>query len=359
MDEASIRALLLDDTGIGDELQLNQEQIRDVVIEGSWLAVQLDPPAVTRMFPRRVYDELARRLPDLTIEVRAGNMVHRGGVGFGPGRHVIAVLGGKGGVGKSTLAVNLALTLAAMGIAVGVVDADLNAPDLPHLLGVRPAPPKEHPGESRDWELWTNRILPPSRWRQPHQRLGLEVMSIGFEVPERAALAATGRTLVSALLRHLLFDVAWTADVLLIDAPPGTGDELQVMAGELPLSGAIFVTTPRDLAQMDAARTLSLLTAHNVPVIGAVQNMSSLICPHCQRPVELDAHSARLTEAGVTLIGQIPFDLGLSVAADRGVPLVLANPRGPVAYELAKIGRHVQRWLHHQAMDGGAGLADT
>ncbi len=136
MDEASVRDLLLGDEAVRRALRLEPEQIRDVISEGAWLAVQLDPPAVSRAVLRSVYDELARHLPERTIEVRAGNLVHRGGAGFGPRRHVIAVLGGKGGVGKSTLAVNLALTLAAMGTSTGVVDADLNAPDLPHLLGI-------------------------------------------------------------------------------------------------------------------------------------------------------------------------------------------------------------------------------
>ena len=177
-------------------------------------------------------------------------------------------------------------------------------------------------------------------------------MSAGFVVPEGFVPRVTGRMLVSALLRYLVFEVAWTADVLLIDAPPGTGEELQVMAAELPLAGAVFVTTPQDLAQMDAERTLSLLAEHRVPVIGWVQNMAGLTCPHCSREIDMFGQSHRLTDAGVPVLGRIPFGVQLSVTADQGRPLVLGDPRGPVAYEFARIGARVRRWLG--ARDGEA-----
>jgi ATP-binding protein involved in chromosome partitioning len=147
------------------------------------------------------------------------------------------------------------------------------------------------------------------------------------------------------LLRNLIFDVAWRADVIVIDAPPGTGEEIQVMVRELPLSGALFVTTPQDLAQMDAERTLSHLRQHAVPVIGMVQNMASLTCPHCDQAIDLYGQSKRLEDAGVQVLGRIPFDTRLSVTADTGLPLVLGDPRGSVAFEFARIGGAVRRWL--------------
>src|SRR5262249_21758591 len=217
--------------------------------------------------------------------IRAGGRVFRGGRGFGSNRHVIAVLGGKGGVGKSTVTVSLALTLSAMGMRVGVLDGDLNGPDIPHLLGVHP---RERP--RRDWRA--AEIRPPSQRRTPYERLGLEVMSVGFVVPERAPLVVTERWLVSTILRNLIFDVSWKADVIVLDAPPGTGEEIQVMVRELPLSGALFVTTPQDLAQMDAERTLSHLRNHGVQVIGMVQNMASLTCPHCEHGIDLYSQSS-------------------------------------------------------------------
>ena len=158
-------------------------------------------------------------------------------------------------------------------------------------------------------------------------------------------MALSGRGLVSSMLRNLLFDMAWTADVLLIDAPPGTGDEIQVMARELPLSGAIFVTTPQDLAQMDAERTFTLLREQGIMVIGMVQNMSSLTCPHCTQEIDLFGQSFRLSDAGIQVLGRIPFDTRLSVNADQGLPLVLGDPTGPISYEFARIGARVRGWL--------------
>src|SRR5207248_6350163 len=208
------------------------------------------------------HEHLTQAFPSIEIEIRAGGRVYRGGYGLGSKRHVLAVLGGKGGVGKSTVAVNLALTLAAMDFRVGILDGDLNGPDIPHLLGVHPRKVKSR----QDWRL--SAIRRPRQRHRPYERWGLEVMSVGFVVNERAPLAATGRWLVSGLLRNLIFDVSWQADVILIDAPPGTGEEIQVMVRELPLTGAVFVTTPQDLAQMDAERTLSHLRDHGVSVIG-------------------------------------------------------------------------------------------
>jgi ATP-binding protein involved in chromosome partitioning len=279
------------------------------------------------------------------VEVRTPTRVFRGGHGFGEGKHLIAVLGGKGGVGKSTVATNLGITLSAMGMAVGLLDGDINAPDMPQMLGIRPA---ELPKRAMR-TLFGQAIPPPSRRQRPVARHGLESWSVGFVTPEGLPPAWTGRLLIAGLLRHLVFDVGWNADVLLIDAPPGTGDEIQSMVRDLPLSGAVFVTTPQDLAQMDAERTLTLLQEHEIPVIGMVQNMAGLTCPHCGEPIDLYSASARLEDAGVRILGRVPFDVQLSVSADHGIPLVLGNPTGPVALEFARIGAAVRRWLHASA----------
>jgi ATP-binding protein involved in chromosome partitioning len=333
LDEAVVRAALAGVVGDVD--------VAAVVVEDDWVCVALAAQDPAKSLLERVHAHLARELAPAEIEVRAGMLVHRGGAGWKAGGHVVAVLGGKGGVGKSTLAVNLGLTLAAMGHAVGIVDADLNAPDLPHLLGLHP----KRPPRSMGWRLGTSRLQPRSARPRPLDRLGVEVMSAGFLVPEGYAPIVNTRMLVSSLLRHLVFDVVWNADVLLIDAPPGTGEELQVIARELPLSGAVFVTTPQDLAQMDAERTLALLTEHDVPVIGFVQNMAELTCPHCGSEIDMFAESGRLADAGLPVIGRVPFDVDLAKAADGGRPLVLGDPTGPVAYEFARIGAAVRRWL--------------
>jgi ATP-binding protein involved in chromosome partitioning len=361
-DPSAVRRALLNATP-GTEAALAEAELADVLCAGGWIIVTLGgeaaaeaeagdvarPLIVERVAGgagpseddplRRVYRQLRAAFPAAAIEVRAGSRRYRGGAGFGEGKHVLAVLGGKGGVGKSTVAVNLTLTLTAMGIAAGLIDGDLNGPDVPHMLG---ASPVERPRRSRTFTL---SATGPEAWRRPLNRYGVEIVSVGFEVPERFPPIISTRMLVSALLRGFIFQTAWSADVLLIDAPPGTGEELQVMAGELPLSGAIFVTTPQDLAQMDAERTLTLLREHGVPVLGMVQNMASLTCPHCDQPIDMYRLSPRLLAAGVPVLGRIPFDVRLSVTADEGRPLVLGDPRGPIAREFAQIGNAVRRWL--------------
>lgn len=335
MDEAEVRATIAQLVDAeGAPLHVPGE----VLIGESWLAVVLGERRQPRERLQQLHEHLTRAFPDVEVEIRAGGSVYRGGHGLGARRHVLAVLGGKGGVGKSTVTVNLALTLSAMGFRAGVLDGDLNGPDIPHMLGVHP-----RQRDRQDWRLGA--IRPPAERRAPYERWGLEVMSVGFIVPERSPLSVSGHWLVSGLLRNLLFDIAWRSDVIVIDAPPGTGYEIQVMVRELPLSGALFVTTPQDLAQMDAERTLTHLREHGVPVIGMVQNMASLTCPHCHEGIDLYGASSRLEEAGVPILGRVPFDTRLSVTADRGVPLVLGDPRGPVALEFARIGGAVRRWL--------------
>ncbi|HVC30707.1 MAG TPA: P-loop NTPase, partial [Steroidobacteraceae bacterium] len=341
LDADAIRASLESIARSGGQTLLSAVDVADVVVEGNWAAVILAREEFSAESLARVYRHLTSAFPHGGFELRAGARIYRGGAGFGEGRHVVAVLGGKGGVGKFTLAVNLALTLAAMGLPAGLPDADLNAPDLPHLLGIHLTKPLSGPG----WRLTASAVTPPSRRPRPQEALGVELMSAGFVVPERFPPVISSRALVSSLLRYFVFEVAWRAQVLLIDAPPGTGEELQAVAGELPLSGAIFVTTPQDLAQMDAERTLTLLTDRGVPVIGVVQNMASLTCPHCAREIDLFAQSPRLAEAGLRPLGSIPFDVQLSAAADGGRPRVLGDPRGPIAYEFARIGAAVRRWL--------------
>jgi ATP-binding protein involved in chromosome partitioning len=341
MDEGAVRAAIASAVSASGEPLLAAEDVGRIVIDGAWLVVLLTSDRLAREGLARLHEHLRASFPQAAVELRRADTVYRGGAGFGEGNHVLAVFGGKGGVGKSTIAVNLALTLHAMGLAVGLLDADLNAPDIPHMLGLHPKKPPRGFG----MKLSGSKVTAPSERMRPHERLGVELMSVGFAVPEGYAPMMTSRALVSMLLRHLLFDVGWSARIIVIDAPPGTGEELQVLAGELPLSGAIFVTTPQDLAQMDAERTLAFLSQHDVPVIGLVQNMAFMTCPHCDQEIDLYAQSRRLQDAGLRVLGRIPFDVELSKAADGGRPLVLGDPRGPIAYEFARIGAQVRGWL--------------
>jgi len=325
------------------------DQVSMVARDDGWVGVVLSvEPSNDDV--GRLYDALIEEFGG-AAEVRTPMRVFRGGRGFGAGKHIIAVLGGKGGVGKSTVAANLGITLSAMGMSVGLLDGDINAPDMPQMLGIRPS---ERPKRVMRTLLGQS-LTPPAKRHQPVLRHGVESWSIGYVMPEGMPPAWTGQLMIAGLLRHLVFDIGWNADVLLIDAPPGTGDEIQSMTRDLPLSGAVFVTTPQDLAQMDAERTLTLLNERGVPVIGMVQNMAALTCPHCGEPIDLYAQSDRLSNAGVRVLGRIPFDVQLSVSADQGIPLVLGNPRGPVALEFARIGAGVRRWL---LRDQGLGTRD-
>lgn len=312
-------------------------RIRESLLEGEWLGITLERADIDRQTLNHVWEILSDSLSHLQIELRSGNTIGQGGNGFGPNRHLVAVLGGKGGVGKSTIAVNLALTLSAMGQKVGILDGDINAPDVHHLLGL--APQASH--EDREWELWRSSILPPSRRRSPVRRYLLDIVSIGLEFHEKAAPSISGREMIAALFRHLAFETRWDSEIVIVDVPPGSGNEVQMMLRHLPISGAVLVTTPQDLAQMDAGRTVTLLQQVGVPVVGLVQNMAWLTCPHCDEVIELYRHSSRLEDLGIPVLARIPFDIALSSGADRGVPLVLNDRTRIVSREFAGLGRHV------------------
>jgi ATP-binding protein involved in chromosome partitioning len=343
MDETSIRGVLSRAQAAGGRPLVVNEEIGEVVTEGDWAAVSVlrhdAPVALLEAVRRAIVDAF----PVARVEVRSGLRVHLGGAGFGEGKHIVAVLGGKGGVGKSTIALNLALTLTAMGLRTGLLDADLAGPDVPHMLGVHPL------RISSTMPLMTARIRAPSQREQPQRRYGMQVASVGFSVAEQRYPSIMGHNYIHLVLRYLLHEVNWDVDVLIVDAPPGTGSEIQILARDLPLSGALFVTTPQDLAQMDASRTLTLLRERGVPVIGMVQNMAAMTCPHCGGSINMFAESARLGDEGVTVLGRIPFDNELARSADRGTPLVLGDPTGPVAREFALLGAAVRRWLRDEA----------
>jgi ATP-binding protein involved in chromosome partitioning len=244
---------------------------------------------------------------------------------------VIAVASGKGGVGKSTTALNLALGLRDLGLRVGLLDADIYGPSVPRLTGIR-----EKPQLNGD-----KKMIPISRF-------GLAIMSIGFLVEEDTAMIWRGPMVMSAITQ-MLRDVAWgTLDILVVDMPPGTGDAQLTLAQNVPLKGAVIVSTPQDLSLIDARRGLAMFRKVNVPVLGIVENMSYFQCPHCGTRSDIFGHGGARHEAerlAVPFLGEIPLHMSIRATSDSGTPVVESEPDGPHAAIYRAIGANVRDQL--------------
>ncbi len=240
---------------------------------------------------------------------------------------IIAVASGKGGVGKSTTAVNLALGLLANGLKVGILDADIYGPSMPRLLKISGRPTQID-----------GRII------NPMENYGLKVMSMGFLVEEETAMIWRGPMVQSALLQ-MLREVAWgELDVLVVDMPPGTGDVQLTMAQQVPLAGAVIVSTPQDLALIDARKGLNMFRKVEVPVLGIVENMSYFIAPDTGAHYDIFGHGGARKEAeriGVPFLGEVPLTMGIRETSDAGTPLVAAEPNGVVANIYREIAANV------------------
>ncbi len=244
---------------------------------------------------------------------------------------VIAVASGKGGVGKSTTALNLALGLRDLGLKVGLLDADIYGPSVPRLTGIHEKP-----------QLDDNRKMIPI------QRFGLAIMSIGFLVEEETAMIWRGPMVMSAITQ-MLRDVAWgTLDILVVDMPPGTGDAQLTLAQNVPLKGAVIISTPQDLSLIDARRGLAMFKKVNVPVLGIVENMSYFQCPECGTRSDIFGHGGARLEAerlGVPFLGEIPLHMSIRATSDSGTPVVDSEPDGPHAAIYRAIGAKVRDQL--------------
>jgi ATP-binding protein involved in chromosome partitioning len=244
---------------------------------------------------------------------------------------IIAVASGKGGVGKSTVAINLALALHDLGLKVGVLDADIYGPSLPKLLAIRERP----------------EVISGTRLR-PIVRHGMPVMSIGFLVEEETPMIWRGPMVMSALTQ-MLREVEWgTLDVMVVDMPPGTGDAQLTMAQQVPLKGAVIVSTPQDLALIDARRGIAMFRRVNVPVLGIVENMSTFICPHCGTRSDIFGHGGARHEAerlGVPFLGEVPLALEIREKSDAGSPVVASAPDGAHAQAFRTIAARVREGL--------------
>lgn len=240
---------------------------------------------------------------------------------------IIAVASGKGGVGKSTTAINLALGLLAKGLKVGLLDADIYGPSVPRLTGISGKP-----------EQLDGRLL------KPMENYGLKVMSIGFLVEEDTPMIWRGPMVMSALTQ-MLREVAWgELDVLVVDMPPGTGDAQLTMAQQVPLAGAVIVSTPQDLALLDARKGINMFRKVNIPILGIVENMSTFICPDCGSQHDIFGHGGARAEAekiGVPFLGEVPLAMPIRETSDSGKPIVVSDPESVLAKAYMAIADNV------------------
>jgi ATP-binding protein involved in chromosome partitioning len=250
-------------------------------------------------------------------------------------KSIIAIASGKGGVGKSTTAVNLALALHAQGHSVGLLDADVYGPSMPRMLGIEGQPSVQ------------NDILTPMTGH------GIKAMSMGFLVDEETPMIWRGPMVMGAL-EQMLRDVAWgELDVMVVDMPPGTGDAQLTMAQRVPLAGAVIVSTPQDIALLDARKGLNMFRKVDVPVLGIIENMSVFVCPNCGHEAHIFSHGGARKEAerlGIDFLGEIPLDIEIRETSDGGRPIVVSNPESPHARAYLSIAEKI--WAKLEAREG-------
>jgi ATP-binding protein involved in chromosome partitioning len=331
-----LRALsVVKDPDLGRDL-VTLGMIENVVIspdgDVSFTIVLTTPACPVKEQLKQQSETVVRALPgvrsvtaEVTSRVRAGTMTQREGI---PGvRNIIAVGSGKGGVGKSTVAVNLALALAAEGARVGLLDADVYGPNVPLMMGA-----SSKPTQGAD-----NKI-------NPIMAYGIKLISMGFFVEADSPVIWRG-PMLTKLLTQFMYDVNWgELDYLVMDMPPGTGDIQLTTAQSVPLTGAVMVSTPQDVALMDAGKALMMFKKLNVPVLGIVENMSTFVCPHCAQPTDLFGHGGAQAAAaryGVPFLGEIPLHLRIREGGDSGKPVVVDAPSTPEAEAFKLVARNL------------------
>ena len=337
---------MLNETAVMDALRKVQEpelgrdivtlnMVKDLAISGTDVSmkIELTTPAcpLKDEIERNIHSTLAA-LGANEISVTWGAMVRRAQPAQAqqllPGvKNIIAVASGKGGVGKTTVAANLAVALAMEGASVGLLDADITGPNVPLMLGVEGAPQASPEGKIT-----------------PLERYGVKVISIQFFVPEGQPIVWRG-PLVGGAIQQFLRDVDWgELDYLVIDLPPGTSDAQLTLAQAVPISGALLVTTPQDVALLDVAKALAMFRRMSVPVMGIVENMSAFVCPHCGEATEIFGRGGgeRFAQRNeLEYFGGIPLDIKVRQGGDAGVPAVAQRESGPAAEVMRSFARIV------------------
>ena len=303
--------------------------VRDLAVEGSEVRFTLmltTPACPLKDQMRKEAEEAVRRVPGvqsvqihMNAEVKGPSHLSAGAQ-LPPGlKNILAVASGKGGVGKSTTAVNLAVCLKKSGAKVALLDADVYGPNIPMMMGI---PENERPNVNGKEQLI------------PFENHGIKVISIGFLVDPGKAVIWRG-PMLHGVIRQFLTSVEWgELDYLVVDLPPGTGDAQLSLVQTVPLAGAVIVTTPQQIALSDVRRSIAMFNEVRVPILGIVENMSGLDCPHCHKHIDLfDGQGGKTLseEFGVPLLGQVPFDPSVGQSGDRGVPISIAKPDSPQA----------------------------
>jgi ATP-binding protein involved in chromosome partitioning len=319
---------------------------KNIKVDGAnvTLDVELGYPAQSQLgLVRALVEGQLKKLAgigNITVNVYAKIVAHTAqrGVKLIPGvRNIIAVASGKGGVGKSTTAANLALALAAEGARVGLLDADIYGPSQPQMMGLSGRP-----------EAVNEKTI------KPMEAYGVQTMSIGFLIDQETPMVWRGPMVTSAM-QQLLGQTAWDdLDYLVIDLPPGTGDIQLTLAQQVPVTGAVIVTTPQDIALLDARKGLKMFEKVGIPILGIVENMSIHICSNCghQEPIFGTGGGERMAlDYKVELLGQLPLDLSIRLQADQGKPTVVADPEGPIAGIYKQIARRVAVKIAEQAKE--------
>ena len=310
--------------------------VRDIDVRAGHVTVTLDLPTSKRAVIEAIHEAIRTEVGSVAgvaqVSIATPNDATRGTNGVRkplPGvSRIVAVASGKGGVGKSTVAVNLALALRARGLRVGLLDADIHGPSIPIMTGTVDARPEM---------IEQKRIVPVERW-------GVELVSMGYFLDDRSPVIWRG-PMVMSIVRQFLKDVEWgQLDVLVVDLPPGTGDAQLTLLQEVPISGGVIVTTPQDVALQDVRRGISMFATVQTPVLGIVENMSGYVCPHCKEHDPIFGSEGGAREAAaleVPLLGRLAIEVDLRNAMDRGSPLVTTQPDHPAARTFAEIAERV------------------
>jgi len=316
--------------------------VKDVKIAGGEVdfTIELTTPACPVKDEMKAEAEgIVRRLPGVTAAraTMTADVKARGGFGRQavPGiRNIIAVGAGKGGVGKSTTAVNLAVALQRKGARVGLMDADVYGPNTPQMLGIEGGPEVSE----------AKHMIPP-------EAFGIKVISMGMLVPADQPIIWRGPMLHGAV-QQFMRDVEWgELDYLIVDLPPGTGDVSLSMAQSVPVAGAVVVTTPQGVSVSDVRKAVAMFRQLNIPVLGVVENMSYFVCGHCQERTEIFGHGGGVKMAedmGIPMLGQIPIDTRVRAGGDEGRPIVNAAPESPAAKAFAEVAGRVAAEISKQ-----------